>query len=820
MTGLLQLYLACSVTMAAVTGVLLIASPILGRRYKAKTLYIAWLVVLLGFLVPLRAIPTRPALTVKMPAAISHPVFAYSNKAGAVQNGSAAIHSHTGAAVPEDGGVTLPLSGAAGNEVSNNHSGFGVPAAPVKPVTWASLAAIIWLLGASVSFLLMLVRHALFLRTVRRWQMPVTSPDVLGALDTEKRRLHIKRHVQLMFCPSVGSPMMIGLIRPRLLLPDEDLTVDELPLVIRHELTHLKRHDLWVRAVMLPAVSLHWFNPAVYAMSRVLGFWQESSCDENVTAAETQEGKQFYSETIIRVIRRQARMKSQMTTSFYGGKNGMKRRIMAILESGKKRAGVAVCLVTLAAVGSLGLAFAVGSAPEQKMEEAGLQTAYVTRADAEGAPMLFVPSANDLAIPIASYFNGVPVTIVEKRASSAPLEWGYKDGEENWANVLVGGDGTADGISGWIPLFYLSEAPAKLPVAKLTTGSPTGYVNVYTLNDTDSTLINTFGAGTQVTLLGCVQKWYQIELNGVYGFVQRENLSIDGATQKRFDTFLPTRFFDMDRTQYQQTLTFGRLYEEKAAEYGGKPVEYWSLEDKAWYGQMEETYLGSHDHYYQLPQEGDLQKDAAVDIAWNVFLADCHPQNTIRDDYDFNLGFFTIPDLEGDLKKWQVEISLKGATASFQVVMSSPEGAILEKGGAESYMMEAQGEMERAAYNRALEEWEKERGKPYYSWPLSDKAEFSRKYSDGRTILPDGKAISQEKAEELARGELQTRYGIAKEEMDAWKTGVDYSMYGTVSPYWRIEFHDASDNFLTSVTLDAYTGKVLDSSDPHQPGNG
>jgi hypothetical protein len=363
-----------------------------------------------------------------------------------------------------------------------------------------------------------------------------------------------------------------------------------------------------MKAGLVAACALHWFNPAVHALSRTLAFWQEASCDEAVTANQTQEGKQFYSETIIRVIRRQSRMKSLVTTSFYGGKNGMKRRILAILEAGRKRAGIAVCLATLLAVSTFGLAFAISPVPTDPVIEKGASLAYVARSGADGAPMLFAPTVNDLRIPMGVYFNGTPVTIVEKRASSSLPAWGYKEGEENWANVLVGGDGTTTGISGWIPLKYLSDKPAQLPTATLTTTSPGGYVNVYTLNDVSSTLVNAFQAGARVTLLGRVQKWYQIELNGVRGFVPMSDLTFDAATQARFDTFLPPLFSDMDRAQYQRTLTFDALVAQKTAEYGGKYMDDWSLEDKAWYGQLEETYLGAHDYYYQLPRRATCKR--------------------------------------------------------------------------------------------------------------------------------------------------------------------------------------------------------------------
>jgi len=299
--------------------------------------------------------------------------------------------------------------------------------------------------------------------------------------------------------------------------------------------------------------------------------------------------------------------------------------------------------------------------------------------------MIFAPTVNDWEVPLAAYFNGTQVTITQTRESSALDEWNSVEGEDNWANVLVGGDGTATGISGWIPLTYLSETAADtLPTAVLTTDSVTGFVNVYTGNDTQSELVNAWQEGTEVTLLGRVQQWYQISVDGEYGFVPRENLSIDDAVQARFDTFLPYRFDTMTRDEYQSMLTFDALYTQKAAQYDGKGVEDWSLEDKAWYGQMEDTYVGQHDHYYQLPQEDDLQQDEAVAIAWDALLAqNSGLEGANQDDYDFNLSFYSIPVMEEDQKRWNIRITPKEeSSASFEVEIASPSGEVLDTYGA------------------------------------------------------------------------------------------------------------------------------------------
>lgn len=692
MTKLLEAYLACSVTMAGVTLALYALSPQLGKRYRAQSLYAAWLAVLLGFLIPLGMVSAQPRITVQIPAAITRPVRGQSTMPDDASPSAMQSEASTFAAEPSfsgaaaSGGSSTTVYLRAGGAAD---AGMARPSVDRAALTWLELAAFLWLLGATATFLAQLARHALFLRTVRRWQDEITNAQTLCILAAEKRRLHVRQSVRLMLCPSVSSPMMIGLFKSRLLLPDEELTGEELALVFRHELTHLKRGDLWVKAALMLAVSLHWFNPAAYLMARALGFWQESASDERVTAAGTREEKQFYSETIIRVIRRQARVRSLVTTSFYGGRNGMKRRIIGILESGGKRVGAMVGVVTLAMVAALGIAFAVDVAPETGALSEPL-LAYVTGIEGEGASMLTQPTVNDLDVPLAVYFTGTPVTIVEKRASSAPEEWGSQAGELNWARVLVGGDGERTGVSGWIPLRYLTAAPQALPTATLSTDNPTGHVNLYLINDDDAALLGVYRAGTPVTLLGRVQKWFQIKLEGQYGFVARENLTMDEATLARYDTFRPYRFDTYDRTSQKDAEAFWNLYNQKAQAYGGADVESWSFEDKAWYAQMEAAFSLEPEYYlYQMPDEGDLQSDKAADIAWNTFVTRCGLEAAKREDYLFSLGFYAV-DKEQSGKEWSVGIRRKGSNVAYDVTLASPSGAIVRTTDASAYL-DAQG---------------------------------------------------------------------------------------------------------------------------------
>ena len=74
--------------------------------------------------------------------------------------------------------------------------------------------------------------------------------------------------------------MIIGLFRPTLLLPHEGYQKIDLEVIIRHELVHFKRNDLWFKLLLVCANAVHWFNPVIYLMVREANRDIEISCDE------------------------------------------------------------------------------------------------------------------------------------------------------------------------------------------------------------------------------------------------------------------------------------------------------------------------------------------------------------------------------------------------------------------------------------------------------------------------------------------------------------------------------------------------------------
>ena len=68
--------------------------------------------------------------------------------------------------------------------------------------------------------------------------------------------------------------------------------------VLAHELAHLVRGDLWTNWLLLPARTLHWFNPVAWWTVREMQAEREAACDELAFAALGETDRSAYAATI------------------------------------------------------------------------------------------------------------------------------------------------------------------------------------------------------------------------------------------------------------------------------------------------------------------------------------------------------------------------------------------------------------------------------------------------------------------------------------------------------------------------------------------
>jgi beta-lactamase regulating signal transducer with metallopeptidase domain len=204
-----------------------------------------------------------------------------------------------------------------------------------------------WMIGVLCFLGWHIYRHIKFMSMVRRWSEKVTNVDTLVMFDATKSELTIRSNVKLMTCECIKTPMMIGLIRPTVLIPSFEIQSDELHSILKHELIHFKRHDLWCKIVMLVTLSLHWFNPIVHIMLKHVMELCEISCDERVLKGANEKSRAAYGEAIIGVIRNGG-MTTSLSTNFFTSIEGIKSRVYAIMDTKGKRFSPFLMIVVVA----------------------------------------------------------------------------------------------------------------------------------------------------------------------------------------------------------------------------------------------------------------------------------------------------------------------------------------------------------------------------------------------------------------------------------------------------------------------------------------
>ncbi len=179
------------------------------------------------------------------------------------------------------------------------------PAAKVSLSLWEVVFRV-WLAGIAVMGLWTLIAHLRFVRYLRRWGRPVEAPELIRLYNGVGDRLNLDRRPALRVCPGLRAPMLAGLLHPALLLPEElpgeEMTV--LRCVLVHELTHYRRRDIWLKSLALLANIVHWFNPLMWYMVRLVERDTELACDEAALRVLPPEDHAAYGRVILDTVER------------------------------------------------------------------------------------------------------------------------------------------------------------------------------------------------------------------------------------------------------------------------------------------------------------------------------------------------------------------------------------------------------------------------------------------------------------------------------------------------------------------------------------
>lgn len=237
------------------------------------------------------------------------------------------------------------------------------------------IALAVWLAGVVYVLARSLYTHMQFMAVVEREGQPVT-----GALETLSievaREAGLKRLPRIVTSLISSGPFVTGLFRPAVVLPAwfaEDYSRTEARAAIAHELTHVKRGDLWALQASEIFVALMWFNPLAYIARQAFRTDQEAACDADVLR-RGHTSPHAYGSTLVKAVRMQMPARIALTTSLpltHALKERLKLMSYPAPDSRRRWIGfgAAILLGTTALVGTA----SVAAAGEHKSKDLKIQ---------------------------------------------------------------------------------------------------------------------------------------------------------------------------------------------------------------------------------------------------------------------------------------------------------------------------------------------------------------------------------------------------------------------------------------------------------------
>lgn len=183
------------------------------------------------------------------------------------------------------------------------------------------ILAYLWLIGAIALMLLNVVRYVRLDIKIRKNCEVISCPEISEYTD---------RKINVRVWENVASPFMTGIFRPTLVLPKMELSSEQLHNILRHEMTHFKRHDILYKWFAEFVKCVHWFNPTSWYVSRQIAAECEISCDMSVTKNMTDSEKMSYVGTILSLLPTGKAKQIPLTTQMASSKKILKRRFIMI----------------------------------------------------------------------------------------------------------------------------------------------------------------------------------------------------------------------------------------------------------------------------------------------------------------------------------------------------------------------------------------------------------------------------------------------------------------------------------------------------------
>ena len=249
----------------------------------------------------------------------------------------------------------------------------------------SSLIVTIWF----IIFIAKLLRILSNIGYVQRIRHHKTSEPALywqGKITELALTLGMTRSIQLLESAIVKAPVVIGFLKPVILLPFgllSNIPPEQVEAILLHELAHVRRKDYLVNLVQSFAEVVFFFNPALLWISSLVREERENCCDD-VAISHTKNKKQFIHALVAFQEYAAHPSNKQPAIAFSGRKNYLLSRVKRIIYNENKKLNAmekGFFIVSITAVSLVGL-LSIKQGPTEKVKDSAGPTSITKTTNA------------------------------------------------------------------------------------------------------------------------------------------------------------------------------------------------------------------------------------------------------------------------------------------------------------------------------------------------------------------------------------------------------------------------------------------------------
>ena len=161
------------------------------------------------------------------------------------------------------------------------------------------LVVLIWF---AIAMLFLLIRIIISLRkshALHALAIKCEDKNLEQTMKYLQETIRYRHRPEIVWTRVDNETFTLGTIVPVIFLQKEYAQGD-LYWILKHEMTHIIRMDLWVKLLLEFVCCLHWFNPLIYLLEHEIRYLCETSCDERVVKGCTEEECRAYTDLLDR----------------------------------------------------------------------------------------------------------------------------------------------------------------------------------------------------------------------------------------------------------------------------------------------------------------------------------------------------------------------------------------------------------------------------------------------------------------------------------------------------------------------------------------